>query len=156
QAGNPTEAQVDAFPGETFKGRIVRVSPVLDPTTRTAPIEIEIPNGDYRLRPGMHARVRINTRAQKNALVGPSQAVGALGGRRGVFIPQNDIAIFRIVQVGLEQPTIVEVLGGLTENEQVITTGASALRDGDRIVLQQSEGGGGRARGGGEAAASQG
>jgi RND family efflux transporter MFP subunit len=157
QAGNPTEAQVDAFPGETFKGRIARVSPVLDPTTRTAPIEIEIPNGDYRLRPGMYSRVGINTGAKKNALVVPSNAVVDLGGRRGVFIPQNDIAIFRIVQVGLEQPTIVEVLAGLTENEQVITTGASALRDGDRIVLPgPGEGSGSRrGRGGGEAAASE-
>jgi len=158
QAGNPTEAQVDAFPGESFKGRIARVSPVLDPTTRTAPIEIEIPNGGYRLRPGMYARVGINTGAKKNALVVPSNAVVDLGGRRGVFIPQNDIAIFRIVQLGLEQPAIVEVLGGLTENEQVITTGASALRDGDRIVLpgQTEDGGGRRGRSGGDAAASQG
>ncbi|HEX5108515.1 MAG TPA: efflux RND transporter periplasmic adaptor subunit [Vicinamibacterales bacterium] len=155
QAGNPTEAQVDAFPGETFRGRIARVSPVLDPTTRTAPIEIEIPNGDYRLRPGMYARVGINTGAKKNALVVPSNAVVDLGGRRGVFIPQNDVAIFRIVQVGLEQPTIVEVLGGLTENERVITTGASALRDGDRIVLPGQNDGSWREGGGGEAAAAQ-
>ena len=74
-----------------------------------------------------------------------------------MFIPQNDIAIFRIVQLGLEQPTLVEVLGGLNENEQVITTGASALRDGDRIVIPgQTDGGGRRGRTGGEAAAAQG
>ena len=44
QSGDVTRVQVDAFPGETFMGRIARVSPVLDPATRTAPIEIEIPN----------------------------------------------------------------------------------------------------------------
>ena len=52
-----------------------------------------------------------------------------------MFQPQNDTAVFRVVQVGLEQPDVVEVLGGLDENETVITTGASALRDGDRIIL---------------------
>jgi RND family efflux transporter MFP subunit len=134
-AGNATRVQVDAYPGETFTGRIARVSPVLDPTTRTAPIEIEIPNLDYRLKPGMYARVSITTGTKKDALVVPSNALVDLGGRRGVFQPQNGQAVFRVVQVGLEQPDIVEVLGGLAENESVITTGASALRDGDRIML---------------------
>jgi RND family efflux transporter MFP subunit len=154
QAGNPTEVQVDAFPGETFKGRIARVSPVLDPTTRTAPIEIEIPNPDYRLLPGMYARVGINTGSRKEALVVPTNALVDLGGRRGVFVPRNDTAVFRIVQVGLEQPAISEVLGGLVENEQVITTGSAALRDGDRIVLpdENGESGGRRGRGARETA----
>lgn len=140
-AGNATQVQVDAYPGETFTGRIARVSPVLDPTTRTAPIEIEIPNSSYRLKPGMYARVSITTGTRKDALVVPSNAVVDLGGRRGVFQPQNDTAVFRVIQVGLEQPDVVEIVGGLTENETVITTGASALRDGDRVVLPgQSEG----------------
>jgi membrane fusion protein, multidrug efflux system len=140
QPGNPTEVQVDAFPGETFKGRIARVSPVLDPTTRTAPIEIEIPNPSYRLLPGMYARVGISTGSRKEALVVPTNALVDLGGRRGVFVPRNDTAVFRIVQVGLEQPTVSEVLGGLVEDEQVITTGSAALRDGDRVVLPDENG----------------
>jgi RND family efflux transporter MFP subunit len=59
QGGDTTRVQVDAFPGETFTGRIARVSPVLDQATRTAPIEIEIANPTYRLKPGMYARVGI-------------------------------------------------------------------------------------------------
>jgi RND family efflux transporter MFP subunit len=139
-AGNATRVEVDAYPGETFIGRIARVSPVLDPTTRTAPIEIEIANLDYRLKPGMYARVRITTGTKKEALVVPSNAVVDLGGRRGVFQPQNGQAIFRVVQVGLEQPDVVEILGGLAEHETVVTTGASALRDGDRIALAGADG----------------
>jgi len=84
ETGNETRVQVDAFPGETFKGRIARVSPVLDPATRTAPIEIEIANPTYRLKPGMYARVGITTQTKKQALVLPSSAVVDLGGRRGV------------------------------------------------------------------------
>jgi RND family efflux transporter MFP subunit len=155
-AGNATRVQVDAFPGETFTGRIARVSPVLDPTTRTAPIEVEIPNSDYRLKPGMYARVSITTGTRKEALVVPSNAVVDLGGRRGVFQPQNGQAIFRVVQVGLEQPDIVEVLGGLGEHETVVTTGASALRDGDRIQLSRDEGAGAPRAGSGRADAQRG
>ena len=149
ESGNDARVQVDAFPGETFSGRIARVSPVLDPATRTAPIEIEIPNPTFRLKPGMYARVGITTQTKKNALVLPSSAVVDLGGRRGVFQLQNDTAVFRTVQVGTEQGMLVEILGGLAEGDEVISTGAGALRDGDRVALAGRASGNGRGRRGG-------
>ena len=149
QTGNTTRVEVDAFPGEVFTGRIARVSPVLDPATRTAPIEIEIPNGAARLKPGMYARVSMTTSTKKQALVVPATAVVDLGGRRGVFTPLNESAVFRALDLGTEQGDLVEVLGGLNEGDAVITTGSSALRDGDRIVLP----GGAAAAAGGVAAA---
>jgi membrane fusion protein (multidrug efflux system) len=157
ETGNTTRVQVDAFPGETFTGRIARVSPVLDPATRTAPIEIEIPNPTYRLKPGMYARVGITTQTKKDSLVLPSSAVVDLGGRRGVFQLQNDTAVFRTVQVGTEQGALVEILGGLADGDEVISTGAGALRDGDRVALAGRAGGGaGRGRRGGQANAAPG
>jgi HlyD family secretion protein len=148
ESGNAARVQVDAFPGETFSGRIARVSPVLDPATRTAPIEIEIPNPTFRLKPGMYARVGITTHTKKNALVLPANAVVDLGGRRGVFQLQNNVAVFRSVQVGVEQGDIVEILAGVKEGEEVISTGAGALRDGDRVLLAgDGEDDGSRGRG---------
>ena len=147
QSGDGTKVEVDAYPGEEFMGRIARVSPVLDPATRTAPIEIEIPNPGYRLKPGMYARVSILTDTTKDALVVPSDAVVDLGGRRGVFTPLNESAVFRALQIGTEAGSIVEILGGLAEGDVVVTTGAGALRDGDRILLPGRGGNGGR-RGG--------
>jgi RND family efflux transporter MFP subunit len=156
QTGDATRVQVDAYPGETFVGRIARVSPVLDPATRTAPIEIEVPNPDYRLKPGMYARVGITTDTIKDALLIPSDAMADLGGRRGVFQVLNDSAVFRTVQVGTEQRNLVEILGGLKEGEEVITTGARALRDGDRVVLAGGQRGGGQGRRGGRQGAGDG
>jgi hypothetical protein len=51
-AGDTAVVEVDAYPGEKFNGKIARVAPVLDPATRTAAMEVEIPNGDYRLKLG--------------------------------------------------------------------------------------------------------
>jgi membrane fusion protein, multidrug efflux system len=153
KSGGAAKVEVDAFPGETFKGRIARVAPVLDPATRTAPIEIEIPNPDFRLKPGMYARVGITTDIKKDTLVVPVDAVADLGGRRGVFQHLNGVAIFRAIEVGTEGNEFIEVIGGLTEGDQVITTGARALRDGDRVQLSGGEtgrrGNGGRGRGDG-------
>lgn len=147
ESGNSARVEVDAFPGENFMGRIARVSPVLDPATRTAPIEIEIPNVSFRLKPGMYARVGITTHTKKDALVLPSAAVVDLGGRRGVFQLQNQVAVFRTVQVGSEQGTVVEITAGLKDGDEVISTGAGALRDGDRVALAGAAGAGGRGRG---------
>jgi membrane fusion protein, multidrug efflux system len=145
--GDAAKVEVDAYPGEMFRGRIARVAPVLDPATRTAPIEIEIPNPDFRLKPGMYARVGVTTDVKKESLVVPVNAVADLGGRRGVFQHLNGVAIFRTVELGTEGNEFIEVLGGLAEGDQVITTGARALRDGDRIQLA----GGAEGRRGGRA-----
>ena len=142
QTGDETAVGVDAYPGEIFSGRIARVAPVLDPATRTASIEIEIPNPGFRLKPGMYARVTITTDARKDALVVPSNAVVDVGGRRGIFLAaQNDIVSFRPVTVGIEERALIEVLSGVAEGDRVVTTGAGALRDGDRVIVAGAPGG---------------
>jgi HlyD family secretion protein len=151
QPGDETQVEVDAFPGETFMGRVARVAPVLDPATRTAPIEIEIPNPGFRLKPGMYARVSVKTDERKKALLVPANAVVDTGGRRGVFMAaDNDTVSFRPVMVGIEDSNQIEILDGLSEGDRIVTTGAAGLRDGDRVVYAGSSGGGrrGQARGG--------
>ena len=151
RAGDDTMVEVDAFPGETFVGRIARIAPVLDPATRTASIEIEIPNPGFRLKPGMYARVTVTTDERKDALVVPANAVIDLGGRRGVFLAaENDTVSFRPVSVGIDQDTQIEILQGLTEGDRVVTVGAAALREGDRVIIA-----GPGAGGGGDAAAAE-
>jgi RND family efflux transporter MFP subunit len=134
--GDAARVEVDAFPGETFNGRIARVAPVLDPATRTAQIEVEIPNTTNRLKPGMYARVNLTVEQRANALVVPANAIVDRDGQRGVFLAsENNTAAFRPVEIGIEDTARIEVLTGLTERDRVITTGAAALQDGDRIVL---------------------
>ena len=153
QTGDDTRVEVDAYPGEQFTGRIARVAPVLDPATRTAHVEIEIPNPGFRLKPGMYARVTITTDERKDALVVPTNALVDVGGRRGVFLASdNNTVAFRAVRVGIEESAHVEILDGLVDGDRVVTTGAAALRDGDPIVPAGAPG----ASGGGNAAGRRG
>jgi RND family efflux transporter MFP subunit len=156
KSGLQARVEVDAYPDETFQGRIARVAPVLDPTTRTAQIEVEIPNSDFRLKPGMYAKVSFTIEHREKTLVVPTAALVDVGGNRGVFLPhkgeQGDIANFKAIEVGLVDQNLVEVSSGLAEGDNVITTGAAALREGDRIVLpgqEQPASGAGGGRGGG-------
>ncbi len=136
--GAPAIVDVDAFPGETFTGRVARVAPVLDPATRTASMEIEVPNPTFRLKPGMYARVRLTVAERQDALVVPRNAIVDYENKRGVFLfdAGETKATFRTVSVGLQDEAISEVTSGLTQGDRVVTTGAAGLRDGDRVLLE--------------------
>ena len=160
QPGVSALVEVDAFPGEQFTGQVSRVAPVFDPATRTAPMEIEVPNPGFRLKPGMYARVKLTVDRRPNALTVPRGAIADIEGKRGVFMMENQVAKFHEVKTGLQDNERVEILEGLTEGQRVVTVGTLALRDGDRITVvgePGGEGGQGRRgrRGGGGGAGSQ-
>jgi RND family efflux transporter MFP subunit len=167
--GTPAQVEVDAYPGETFQGRVSRVAPVFDPATRTAEIEIEVNNAGFRLKPGMYSRVNLTIDTRKDAITIPRNALVDLGGKIGVFIAETApapegtrgggggsapaaaamTAKFLPVEVGIRDGEHIEITSGLQDGARVITTGASALKDGDRIVTATNE----RGRGAGPGAA---
>ena len=150
-AGDVGIVEVDAYPGEKFNGRIARVAPVLDPATRTASIEIEIPNGDKRLKPGMYARISLTVEERKNILVAPKSAVIDFESKRGVWQPNADNrATFVPVSLGIEGPEHVEIVDGLKEGDRFVTTGAAAVRNNDQLIIagEAGRGGPGGGRGG--------
>lgn len=153
--GDSGDVDVDAYPGEKFRGRIARVAPVLDPATRTATMEIEIANDDKRLKPGMYARVSLIVEERKNTLVAPKNAVVDFESKRGVWMPnQDNRAKFVPVQLGIEDTDRIEITGGLAEGDKIVTTGAAAVRNNDQLVIAGAPAGpagagrGGQGRGG--------
>ncbi len=142
--GDPALVEVDAFPGESFKGQIARVAPVLDPATRTAEIEIEVPNADYRLKPGMYARMSVTIDSRTGATLVPKTSVVDYDTKRGVFtMTAENKAEFRPLEIGIEDAQNVEVRNGVAANDTLVTSGASALRNGDTLVLAGQRGPGG-------------
>jgi RND family efflux transporter MFP subunit len=134
-AGTSARVEVDAFPGEDFGGRVARVAPVFDPQTRTAQMEIEVPNPSGRLKPGMYARVTLRVAEKPDALTVPRNAVVDRAGEKLVFIADGALARARKVETGIESPALVEITAGLQEGEIVVTVGAAARSDGDAIVV---------------------
>jgi RND family efflux transporter MFP subunit len=157
RAGTAVDIEVDAYPGEDFSGRVARVAPILDPATRTAQVEIEIPNQSFRLKPGMYARAKFTVEKHENTLLVPTISVVDVSGKIGVFVPNGETATFHPVTTGIEHQDVTEVVAGLQEGQRIISTGAAALREGDRIALPGGRGGrGGRGRRGGGAAETNG
>jgi membrane fusion protein, multidrug efflux system len=151
QAGMDADVNVDAYSGEVFKGRVTRIAPVLDPATRTAQMEVEVPNANARLKPGMYARVTFTVREHADALVVPRNSVVDIEGRRGVFVAIDKVARFTPIETGIQENDRVEVTAGLADDVSVVTTGAGSLRDGDPIQLVGQTGGGPTGQAGGKA-----
>ena len=148
--GDVAEVEVDAYPGEKFTGKIARVAPVLDPATRTAQMEVEIPNGDNKLKPGMYARINLTVEDRKGALVAPKNAVIDFENRRGVWMPNaENRAKFVAVELGIDDGEQVEITGGLKEGDKFVTTGAAAVRNNDQLIIAGQGGPGGPPGGGG-------
>lgn len=147
--GDRAVVEVDAFPGEKFNGQIARVSPILDPATRTAPMELEIPNPQFRLKPGMYAKVNLEVESRENVLLVPKISLTDSEGQRGVYLPGADgKALFKPVRVGIEDTERAEILEGLAEGETIVSTGAGALRRSDQLVVAGQDGPRGPAAGG--------
>lgn len=138
--GMEAEVRVDSFPGRTFKGVVYLINPTLDPGTRTAEVEIHIPNRNLTLRSGMFAHVRLFL-GQREALVIPRDALINLPGTGNyyVFLAWFGYARQTNVTIGISQGNYVEVLKGLKPREPVIIKGQGRLRDGSPVVVVKGE-----------------
>lgn len=135
RTGQTAELRFDALPGAVYAGTIARVSPVVDPTTGTFKVTIEVRDPDRALKPGMFGRVRIVYDTREGTLLIPKAAVQAEDDEAAVYVVQDSMAQRRVVQVGYEDDAHVEVMSGLAEGEVVVTTGQSSLRDSTRVEV---------------------
>ena len=130
---------LDAYPEQKFKGRVIRLSPILDPATRTGSVEIEVPNPKMMLKAEMFARVELDLGTRHNTLLVPREALISHDQQRGVFKLQDDTARFQPVDAGITQGGEVEVISGLKEGEAVITLGVNLVKNGDKVRLRSEK-----------------
>jgi RND family efflux transporter MFP subunit len=131
--GNRADVRVDAFGDQVFSGRLARVSPVLDAATRTAAVEVEIPNRSGTLKAEMFARVKLDLGTNREAVLIPRESLVYRGQQPGVFVYESQRPAFRTVETGVTVAGQVEVLTNLAAGTTIIGRGASMLSEGDQI-----------------------
>lgn len=129
--------QVDAYPEDNFSGEVFKVSEIVDPQTRTLPIEITIPNQDHRLKSGMFCRIKIIASQLKDRLVILQDALAQELGANYVFVVQDHTAKKKKVTLGIKEDSRIEILEGLKEGEMVIVFGQQGLKDGTSVETVQ-------------------
>jgi RND family efflux transporter MFP subunit len=131
--GQTAQLELDGVPGRVFTGKVVRLAPALDPLARTMDAEVQLPNGEGDLRPGMYGRASIVTAVHENAIVAPVSAVQISNGKRIVFVLQGDKVQRREVQVGVDGENWLEVTSGLSAPEEIVVAGLEGLSDGASV-----------------------
>lgn len=134
RAGMVAAVTVAAYPDKVFSGRVALVSPVVDPATRTAEVEIHIENATRQLAAGMFANVKLAI-GKRDALTVPTDALQRVPGtgKPYVFVVETGKAVLRNVTVGQTRGTLVEVTRGLSAGEAVVVKGYHRLREGSLV-----------------------
>jgi membrane fusion protein, multidrug efflux system len=135
--GQDAHVEVDALPGKHFRGKVARMAPSFEPTTRTLEAEVHLPNDSGELRPGMYGRGTILLATHAHALVVPVNAVQISNGQPYVFVPRGEKAERRKIQTGVDGGDWLEILSGVKADEEVISAGADGLSDGAAIRVSR-------------------
>ncbi len=117
-----------------LEGTVAEVSPVADPSSRTSPIKLRIPNNP-QLRSGQFARVTL-AMAHAETLAVPADALVPFGQMERVFVVDDGKARLRLVRTGARSDQYLEILSGLAEGEWVAITGNGTLQDGQPVTVQ--------------------
>lgn len=132
--GQVVNVTVPAFPGSTFTGRVILVSSVVDPETRTVKVRTEVSNRDGRLKPDMFANVEIITDVHRTAISIPLSAVLEDDGKSVVFVADGNDYKKKEVALGIKSADRVEIIDGLNAGDKVVVKG-------NYLLLEKSKAG---------------
>ncbi len=118
-----------------FKGSITRTTEALDPATRTLLVEIDMPNKERQLQPGTYVSATLYLREHPNALIIPPAAIvtGNSGTGKSVFVVKQSKARLVPIKTDIDDGVWVEVVNGLTGNEDIVVVGKAGLADGQPV-----------------------
>lgn len=148
--GQDCEIAISAYPDQIFKGKVDNISPVIDPQTHTALVEIYADNSDEMLKPGMFARVSIVTEERQNAITIDKAATAkqtvlkrfgtSIRDDRPVetfhcFTVRDGMAIKTPIETGIESKTKYEVVSGLKAGDLVVVMGQNNLKDSTLVEI---------------------
>ena len=136
--GDEVTIELDAYPEETFTGKVSLIYPTVDAMTHTFPVEINVANQDLKLRPGMFARATLNL-GTLNHVVVPDLAIEkrAGSGDRFVYVYNNGKVAYSKVELGQRLGDRYELISGVANGAQVVIAGQAKLADGKEVEVEK-------------------
>lgn len=135
--GMVVDVELDALPEKKFQGKISRITPMIDASTRTFQVELTVANPQELIKPGMYARVSVNYGTRKNIVVPDMAVVKQLGsGDRYIYVYQQDGTVkYKKVELGRRMGAQYEILSGIADGDVVVTSGQVALKNGIEVEV---------------------
>jgi RND family efflux transporter MFP subunit len=141
RTGQPAILTVSNFPGRKFRGSVVRTANALDPASRTMLVEVDVPNGDNALFPGMYGEVELgNVRANAPVTLPASALIVRTDGAQVATVSRDGLLHLQKVTIGRDFGDRVEILQGLDEGATIVSAPADGTREGVKIVPVAREG----------------
>jgi RND family efflux transporter MFP subunit len=136
--GQSVDLQVDAFPGMVFSGKVSRIAPMLQESSRMAQMEVGVANDSLYLKPGMFCKVTLALAEKISAQVVPTQAVVTRNGESGLFVvPDGEATAHYVpVEVGITSTQLTEILSPVLDG-LVVTLGQHLLQEGSAVILPE-------------------
>jgi membrane fusion protein, heavy metal efflux system len=129
RVGVPADIVSQAYPGQSFHGRVGMIGDELDPQTRTVPVRIVVPNSATQLRPGMFASAHITESETRAAIFVPEDALQDINGMRVVFTTTDGSTFHaKTVNIGTRSQGKVEIVDGITQQDRVVVKGAFMVK----------------------------
>lgn len=129
---------VPAFPAESFYGIVSRIAESIDPKTRTMPVELDVPNADRRLAPGMYPEALWPVRRSKPSLLVPPSSIVTNTERTFVIRVRDGRAEYVDVVRGAAVESLVEVFGSLRAGDEIVRRASDEIRDGANLKVQRA------------------
>jgi RND family efflux transporter MFP subunit len=139
QAGDRVMIRLQALAAREFEGKVARTSWMLDSKNRTLHTEIDVPNPNSVLRPGLYAYATLVVEERTGALVVPSAALVWQDARTYCVAVADGIAVRKPVVVGLDDGSLAEILSGLQETDTIVKAYATSLADGQAVSVIHPE-----------------
>ena len=136
KTGAMIEVQVEAYPGEAFQGKLVRINPAVLQDSRTFDVEALLPNPARKLKPGFFIQASLPSDLQEKTLTVPDQTVTYRYGVYKVYVVSGSRVAERQIKPGAQQNSRVEILEGLRAGELVAVAVQGDLRDGASVRVQ--------------------
>jgi RND family efflux transporter MFP subunit len=142
QVGQSANLSVESFPRDAFSGTVKSIAPVLDPRTRTAAVQVDIPDPQGKLKPGMFTQLAIQLGQHQAALMVPREAVLTMGSVDPTARPQQVVYTVadgrvhkQVVSIGVSDGKSTELLqGGIQEGMDVVLNPRPDFLDGQLIA----------------------
>jgi len=138
QAGHTARLRVASMPGVDFPASILRISPTIDTRNGTFRATVMIQNNEGKLAPGMFGNFTIAYEKHSDALVIPAEALLDEDEQATVYVVSGSKVVRRVVETGIESEGRIEILGGLSDYEEIVVVGQAGLRDGSRVLASNT------------------
>ncbi|MGO9483232.1 MAG: efflux RND transporter periplasmic adaptor subunit [Rhodomicrobium sp.] len=127
------------LPLRVFEGKVTRTSEALDPQSRTLRVEVDLPNPDGKLLPGMYLKAEFNLKSRSYVQIPASALLFRTGGPQVAVIQPDSTVKFRDVQIGRDNGNSVDIAAGLSEGDRVVLNINNQIPDGSKVTVRDDK-----------------